>query len=185
MKIYEEVDLGLAAGATEPISVVDAKSWAIIDTNLDDSVIESIIVSARIMAETFLSRDIISKDRKVFVDYPVEDDGIYSVCLTYPAKTSTLVVVSDGDTLIADTDYKVIGIQNHIIEFSASYPDITITYESEPIVSLPEFNSAESAVKSLIEQIYDNRGNLEGDSDIRILDSNIKRMLMPLKRIYL
>ena len=185
MEIYQEKQTGLAAGAIELISVADAKSWAVVDTDLDDAVITSIIVSAREMVENFISKDLVSKDREFFVDTPEYDGVYYTLTLPYPAKTNTIVITSNTALLADDIDYQLVGLGGNYIQFQGLYTDVKVTYESEPIVSPSEVTLANSATKVLIEQIYDNRANLEGDNDILIMDMNIKSMLTPLKEIYL
>jgi uncharacterized phiE125 gp8 family phage protein len=184
MEIYLPKQIGLADGATELVSVEDAKAWAAIDTVLDDTVVGSIIVAAREMVETFISKDVISKQRVLYIDRPEYDGEKYMVFLPYTAKESSVVVTAGTTTLTVDTDYEFVGIEGDYIQFSTLFTDITISYNSDPIVSPSELSLANAAVKVLIEQIYDNRANLEGDSDILILDENVKQMLIPIKMIY-
>lgn len=184
MEIYLSKQIGLAAGAVELVSVADAKSWAAIDTILDDAIISSLIVSAREMVESFISKDLVSKERKLYIDSPEYDGENYLIAVPYTAKENTVVITSGASTLVENTDYEFIGIGGDYIKLSRLFTDITIAYESNPIASPSEVDLANAAVKVLIEQIYDNRANLEGDSDIMIMDHNVKKMLMPIKMIY-
>jgi len=184
MEIYLPKQIGLADGAEELVSVEDAKSWAAIDTSLDDTIIGSIIVSAREMVETFISKDLISKQRILYVDKPEYDGEKYMVFLPYTAKENSVVVTSGTTTLTVNTDYEFVGIEGDYIQFSTLFTDVSISYDSNPIVSPSELSLANAAVRVLIEQIYDNRANLEGDSDILIMDQNVRQMLIPIKMMY-
>ena len=183
MEIYESKQTGLASGASEPITVADVKGWSLIETTADDTVIEAIIVSAREMVENFLSKDIVSKDRILFVDEP--EDSENTIILPYGAKDGTITVNVDGEDLTLGDDYTIVGIGNKYIRLNSYGTNITINYESDTISSPSELELAKSATKVLIEQVYDNRANLEGDSDIIMLDRNVKMMLNPLRTMYL
>lgn len=183
MEIYESKQLGLATGATEPILVDDAKEWGAIDSDMDDAVIGSIIVAAREMVESFLSKDMVSKNRVLFVDEP--EDSENTVILPYNAKDGTITVNVNGTDLTENDDYCIVGIGNKYIRLTTYGTNITVTYESDPISSPSELELAKAATKVLIEQIYDNRANLEGDEDIVILDRNVKMMLNPIRTMYL
>ena len=185
MEYYEEKQTGLADGATEVVTVEEAKAWGVIETSLDDAVITSIIISAREMVESFISKDIVSKNRVVFVDYPQLDDDVYVIELGYPAKSDTVTVTSGTTTLTEGTHYDLVGIDGRIVKFYSLHKDLKVEYESDPVTSPSELSLAKDATKVLVEQIYDNRGNLEGDSDIQVMDSNVKCMLMPIKAIYM
>ncbi len=185
MEIYQERQTGLASGATEIMDAAAVKSWAAIDTDLDDTVITSIIVAAREMVENFISKDLVSKNRELFVDELEYDGETYIISLPYNAKTGTIVVTSGTTTLTLNTNYEIIGIGGRYIKFTGNHKNVKVVYESDPIASASEVELAKSAVKVLIEQVYDNRANLEGDSDIVVMDGNTKKMLAPLKSIYM
>lgn len=179
--------LGIASGATEPVSVADAKSWSAIDTSLDDAVISAIIVSAREMCETYLSRDVIAKDYEYFEPSPESgEDGCYYVVLPRPTSEGLIASVSDSNgTLTASTDWEMYGVNGRIIKLlQAPSGAVTVTFESLPVTSESDLELIKSGIKSLAEQIYDNRANLEGDSDIMVLDRNIKMTLKPAKYVY-
>jgi hypothetical protein len=185
MEIYEDDAIGLAAGAIEIITPADVKAWSLIETDLDDDIILSIIVSAREMIEHFISKDLISKERVFFADELDYDGEKYTATLDRYAKPNTIVATSNGVALVNGTDYELIGLSGSYIKFYNYASNVTINYESKPIASSSEIQLAKSAVKVLIEQIYDNRGNLEGDEDIVIRDMNVKKILAPLRTIYL
>ncbi len=185
MEFNENEQIGLAPLATEIVTLDEVKDWALIDGTIDDPTITNIIVTARQMIENYISKDVVSKDRISFVG-ELEAEGDYYVAeLEFPAKADTLVVEVNGITLVAGEDYSLVGINGRYIKFSVNYTDITITYESRILTSPSEVETAKSACKMLIEQIYNNRGILEGTGDIMIMDRNIKLVLTPLRFIYM
>ncbi len=183
MKVYESEQTGLAAGATEPISVSDVKSWSNIETDLDDAMLEFIIVSAREMVESFLSKDIVSKNRIFFIDKPNEED--YMVILPFNAKVSTISVSANNETLTIDEDYEVVGIGGKYIRLFNYQTNIKVTYESDPHLSPTQLQLAYSATKALIEQVYDTSADLDMVENGMILGVNIKKMLNPLRTMFL
>lgn len=187
MKRTQLKSLGLAVGATEPVSVDDAKAWAAIDSTLDDAVIQSIIITAREMCENFISRDIVSKNYSYFDPNPeIWADSYHYVSLPRPTNSSLVTLVQDANgALIEDTDWEFYGIDGRIIRlFQTPSEFVRVSFASDPVLSPLQQELIQAAVKTLIEQIYDNRANLEGDSDIMILDKNIKQILTPAKYVY-
>lgn len=184
MKVYESKQTGLATGVAELISIEDVKEWAAIDTDLDDAVIASIISSAREMVESFISKDLISKNRLLFTS-EMDDKVNHIVVLPYNAKDGTITVKAEGNLLVEGSDYEVVGIGGKYIKFNTLLENILVEYESQPINSASELDLANSATKVLIEQIYNNRANLEGGEDIDVFDTRIKKMLSPVRTIYL
>lgn len=184
MKISQEEQSSLAAGAVELVTVEEAKEWSVIETDLDDSIVEALIVSAREIVEAFISKDMISKNRIQFEECPEYDGEKYMVILDYASVDGTVNIDADGTTLVEGTDFDFVGLGNRYIKLYSNQVNMTITYESKPIVSASEITLAKAATKVLVEQIYDNRANLEGDSDIVIMDDNVKSLLSPIRMMY-
>lgn len=182
MEVFNSIVTSLVTADTEPISVSEAKTWALIDTSADDTVIGSIITSAREMVEAFISRDLVAKNRVVYIDNP--DATELTIKLPYPANTSEVTIVSDGVTLIEDDNYEFVGIDGRYIKFYNCLCDLTITYKSAPISDPSELNLAKNSTRVLIEQIYDARGNVESDVMPVVLNMNLRTMLTPLKSCY-
>lgn len=185
MEIYEPRLVGLSVGATEPVTVEEAKTWAAIDTTLDDAVIGSIITSARVIAEKFISRDLVQKDYKLRTNqFEYDDYGYYIELQRASSKTLVASVADYAGAKTVDVDWFMDDISGNFIRFN-SPPSrwVEVEFSSLPVeLTTSEADLLKSAIKVLAEQIYDNRANLEGDSDITIMDDNIKTMLTPLKR---
>jgi len=185
MDIYEPRLVGLSVGAVEPVTVAEAKTWAAIDTALDDAVIGSIITSARVMAEKFISRDLVQKDYKLRTNQFEADEYGYYIEIQRASSKALITSVTDYDgAKTIDVDWFMDDISGNFIRFN-SPPSrwVEVEFSSLPAeLTTSEAELLKSAIKVMAEQIYDNRANLEGDSDITIMDDNIKTMLTPLKR---
>lgn len=187
MKRNQLNTIGLAVGAVEPITVAQVKSWAAIDTTLDDVIIEGLIVTAREMCENFISRDIVSKNYSYFIPLVEADSyGDYMVELPRPTDASLITLISDDNgSMIQGEGWEMYGVDGRVIKFiTPPQGEVTISFKSQAILSANHKTLVESAIKSLVEELYDNRANLEGDEDIVVMSRNIKTTLKPAKYIY-
>lgn len=144
---------------TEPVTLAEAKAWLRVDYTDDDTLIPSMIKSARQSVEKFTNRALVVKSVSLNLETP--DDFIstaYKLKLPY-AKGSvvSVLVLKDWDsvTLAADTDYYLKGQTLHSL--NGFYE---ITYTVTPTV--PE--ALKEAVLMEIAERYNNRGetNSEG-----------------------
>ena len=92
---------------SEPVSVSEAKAYALIDTTADDTEIGYLITSARRMIESFLNKDILAKNRKLYI--PFVTDGIMQL---YYAPVDTINSVTVGTTAYTSDQYDVYGVLN-------------------------------------------------------------------------
>lgn len=186
MEIYDLVQKGLAAGETEPVTVAEAKSWGVIETSLDDAVITSLITTAREMVEAYISRDLIPKTYTLYTDEILAYGDYFTIDLCVSTNLASIASVADEfETFTSSTDYEVIGASGSKLLIKRNYGGrITVEFDSIAMQSSTHLETCKSAIKSLIEQLYDNRGNLEGDSDIMVMDRNIKAMLAPVRNTY-
>lgn len=183
MKRNQLLRQGLVAGATEPVTVDDVKNWSAIDTTLDDTIIEGIISGARVMCENYASNDSVSQSYEYFVPEPhLEEDGYYYVELPRRAAENGIINIKDADGNFESVDWEFYGIDRRTIKLVNGYEEwVSIEFESQATESASHLQTFKSAIKTVVEQIYDNRANLEGDEDIMILEKNTKKMLHPVK----
>lgn len=137
----------------EPVTVEEAKAWALIDTSADDTQIGYMITSVRQALETYLSRDIVAKNRTLYIEYQGSADVILPFA---PINDIVSVVVGSSNTvLVADSDYFVRGVSDKRIEF-ASFPKdyVRINYTTEGIL----LQNVKDAIKASFEYLYDSRG---------------------------
>lgn len=143
---------------SEPVTTSDAKEWGLIDTSVDDTLIGTMITAVREALETYLSRDIVSKNRTYYIEYvncatidlpfaPIND----IISFTYG---------NDNTALTLNSDYYLRGVSDKRIELVA-YPKeyLTINYTTLGMTD----QSVKDAIKSTFEYLYDSRGLVTQD----------------------
>lgn len=180
MDFYDFTVSGLNQGVTEPITVADVKEWALIENSVEDAVISSLITSCREVIENYISRHIVAKNVKVYIEDPSLVDNF--VELPFAADPEEVTVDVDG---LVYTNYEIIGVSNDFILFNSPVSKVTITYVSQPVVSASEMELVKSEIKRLIESKYNERGNLEGVDKIVSLDDQTRKSLNTIKAIWL
>ena len=102
--------------STEPITLAEAKNYLRIENVKDDALITSQISAARELAENYLSRDILPRQRQVFFNRVSEP-----FTLPYaPINTGVDITITVED--VAYTDFEVKGFNN---------PTIVMNYQIE------------------------------------------------------
>ena len=99
---------------TEPVTLAEAKAWLRVDYTDDDTLITSMIKSARQSIEHFTNRALVIKTVSLNAETP--DDSFTSVATAYKLKLPyakgsvvSLLILKDWEdtTLTVDTDYEV------------------------------------------------------------------------------
>ena len=96
-------------GAAEPVTLAEAKNYLRINNTQDDTIIASMITSARRQAEQYLNSDIVAKERVVYYERLTSPVNLY-----YAPITGVTSITVDGTTL-ATTGYEVLGLQNPLL----------------------------------------------------------------------
>lgn len=156
---------------TEPVTLIEAKDFCRIDIGTDDSLITSLITTARLMCEAYTGVGFIEHEAVAVLLN--ENGGMY---IPYgPTGTINSVTDSAGDTLILDTDYEISG--NQFKRFVTAFnEEITIDYTTGYSV-LPEV--LKTALLNQIYYLYDNRSQ-QMDSEMSPI---AKMILNPFKRV--
>ena len=102
--------------ATEPVSLAEAKNYLRITNTTDDTLITSMITQARIMAETYTNSDIVAKVRKMYLTSVDEPFNLY-----YGPIASIESVSIDGEALVLDESYEILGLDNPLVSISNGY----------------------------------------------------------------
>jgi hypothetical protein len=74
--------------ASEPVTLAEAKAWARIDDDADDSVVTHLITAARMAAEEYLRRSLLSQSYRLTIDLTGDalgnflGDGVYDLPVT-------------------------------------------------------------------------------------------------------
>jgi hypothetical protein len=154
------IEVTEAASPTEPVVLADAKAWLRVDYTDDDTLITSMIKSARQSIELFTNRALVPKSVALNIQTP--DDSFsriaYTVKLPY-AKGSVLSVLVlknwEDATLTIDEDYEVKG--SELYSLNGWY---AVTYTVTPTVP----QALKEAILMEVAERYNNRGeaNSEG-----------------------
>ena len=160
----------LSETGTEPVSVSEAKAWALIDTSSDDTEIDYLITTARRMVESYINKDILPKQRKYYSPYVT--DGV--LALPY-APVDTIDSVLVGTTTYTSNQYDVYGAYGAQMDFSSEIEDALVTYTTTGFVPDQQVNEA---IKALVQHLYNAQGVIE-ESDIADgMPKHIKQMLI-------
>ena len=157
---------------SEIVTLQEAKDYARIDTSADDTLITSMIVSARQALETYLSRDIVAKTRSYFV--PSTTDG--NINLPFAPIDTITSVKFDGE----DVTYTAYGLGDKYIVIGAPSVRTTIVYVT---LGMTE-DALETSIKMMVSTYYDNREDFTAGTmdllprDARLNVSGLKYMFI-------
>lgn len=144
---------------TDPVTVEEAKTWGLIDTSAEDTLIGEMITTVRQTLETYISRDIVSRDREYYIEYV---DGSTIEIPFAPIDSVTSITHGNDDTaLTVNSDYYVRGVSDKRIELT-SYPKyyVKIKYVT---LGLSD-QSIKDAIRATFEYLYDSRGLVSQDN---------------------
>lgn len=156
--------------ATEPISYTEAKEYLKLSNDVEQTLIESLIVSARERCERYAGQSFLP--REVVCYFESIDDWRE---LPYQPNASNIVVKDEDDTtLTIDVDYEIRGLNYKQIRIVSSTP-ITVTYDAG-FATCPEI-----AKLAMLKEISSNYWNRETDmtgvgAESRMLLNSIRRM---------
>lgn len=162
-----QIKINSTTGA-EIITRSEAKNFCRIDTNADDTLVDAIIVAARIAAENYLSRDIVAKNRTYYVDFST--DGIIDI--PFGPVASIVSVIVNGTTLQA-SDYDTRGLGDLILEIDPDQVDIKITYTTSGMSD----NALKQSLLLMVSTMYDNRTDSVVGSSVNELPFTSKTIL--------
>ena len=142
---------------TEVVTVDEAKAWALIDTSVDDTVIGLMITSVRQSLENYISRDIVAKSRKFYIE-----QAIRPIALPYAPidAISAVTYTQDNTALVLNEDYYIRGLENKVVDFVTYNKDyVTISYTTIGITD----QAVKDSVKATFEYLYNSRGLVSMD----------------------
>lgn len=136
----------------EPVTLAEAKNYlrVTVDT-VDDALITEMIKAARAIAENYISRDIIQRQREMYVDYQPD----YQLELLNSPIASVDSVVIMGVTQTEGTGYQLIGISDDpILEFNElGIRELSVTFTTAGMLNDP---SIKQGILSILHGLYDN-----------------------------
>ena len=160
---------------SEIITASEVKNYVRIDTSADDALIATMITQARIWAENFISRDIVSKNRTYYIDRT--DTGLFDLPFSPVASISEITINN-----IITTNYEILGLDNETIELDRGSADrVKITY----ITSGLNDSLLKQALLQLVSTYYDNRADFIESQSVSEIPSNVKVVLSSYKTMFL
>jgi uncharacterized phiE125 gp8 family phage protein len=160
---------------SEIITTTEVKNYVRIDTTADDALIATMITQARIWAENFISRDIVSKNRTYYIDRT--DTGLFDLPFSPVASISQITINN-----IITTNYEILGLDNETIELDQGSADrVKITY----ITSGLNDSLLKQALLQLVSTYYDNRADFIESQSVSEIPSNVKVVLSSYKTMFL
>ena len=160
---------------SEIITASEVKNYVRIDTAADDALIATMITQARIWAENFISRDIVSKNRTYYIDRT--DTGLFDLPFSPVASISQITINN-----IITTNYEILGLDNETIELDQGSADrVKITY----ITSGLNDSLLKQALLQLVSTYYDNRADFIANQSVSEIPSNVKVVLSSYKTMFL
>jgi hypothetical protein len=159
---------------SEIITLSEAKDYIRVDTTDDDTLITSIIKQARIYAENYMSRDIVAKDRSVYLPYVAK-----RFLLPFSPIASITSVTVDGS---ATTAYETFGLLDDIISLnSLPSENVKVRYVTEGLND----ELIKGAVLQLVATFYDNRSDFYVGEAVNEIPTEAKRMLDSFKSMFI
>ena len=160
---------------SEIITASEVKNYVRIDTTADDALIATMITQARIWAENFISRDIVSKNRTYYIDRT--DTGLFDLPFSPVASISQITINN-----IITTNYEILGLDNETIELDQGSADrVKITY----ITTGLNDSLLKQALLQLVSTYYDNRADFIESQSVSEIPSNVKVVLSSYKTMFL
>jgi hypothetical protein len=160
---------------SEIITASEVKNYVRIDTSADDALIATMITQARIWAENFISRDIVSKNRTYYIDRT--DTGLFDLPFSPVASISEITINN-----IITTNYEILGLDNETIELDQGSADrVKITY----ITTGLNDSLLKQALLQLVSTYYDNRADFIASQSVSEIPSNVKVVLSSYKTMFL
>lgn len=133
---------------SEIVSVAELKAYAKISVSTDDTLIERMIVQARIWCENYISKDIVAKNRTYYLP---ETNGIFDLPFAPVASVQTITI--DGSTY---TGYSILGLDNETIDLDGQADKVKVIYVTSGLSD----DLLKQAILQLTTTYYDNRSDI-------------------------
>jgi len=168
----------VAQSATTPVTLQEAKDYIKVDFTDDDILISKMVVQAVSWCENYLSRDIVSKTRKYYMD---KTNGLFD--LPFAPVTSITGIKIDG----VATTFDVIGLNNETIELhSGSAEKVEVEYITESVNNnFTQGALIQGAILQLVSTYYDNRAEFIMGVGINEIPTNVKAILASQKSLFI
>lgn len=171
-EFHLQVKINSTVGS-ELVTTAEAKEFIRVDSDDDDTIIGEMITTARIACENYLNKDIVSKNRTLYMPY-IND----RINLPFAPVSSISTATVNG----SDASYTAKGLDNEIIELNTlPASEVKITYITSGITG----GNLEHAIKQLVSTYYDNRSEFVTGTIINQLPTDIKALLAGEKTVFI
>lgn len=172
----------ISAPSAEPVTLEEAKQYLRIEHDNEDALIEDLVTAARMMAEQWLRRSIITQSWLLSYDYGIPEgvwlpmgpvqavanvESINDEDISQPISSSTYRLNAAKDTLLLDA---MITGTRVAITYSAGYGDA----EDVPLPIL-------QGILSHVAFLYENRGEMLGAA----LPGSVASLYLPFREVRL
>tara|TARA_R100001440_G_scaffold36558_4_gene55682 strand:+ start:1504 stop:2061 length:558 start_codon:yes stop_codon:yes gene_type:complete len=158
---------------SELISTATAKTFLRVDTTADDTIIGKMIVTARVCLENYLSRDIVAKNRTVYVPYLGS-----RLNLPFAPVASISSVTVEGSTAA----FEVKGLDKEIILLDTlPAKDVKVTYITEGLTG----SNFDHAILQLVSTYYDNRSEFVTGKAVNEIPTSVTMFLIGEKNLFI
>ncbi len=156
----------ITAPSTEPVTLAEAKLYLRVDNTNEDTLITDLITAARMVAENWLKRSLITQSWKLAFDNAVAS-SVYLPMGPVNSVISVIIVNQDGSTTTVDpSQYWLNAAQNALVLNSTLTGfRIEMSYNAGYGVAEAVPKPIKQGILGHIAAMYDSRGN-DGDSRI-------------------
>lgn len=159
---------------SEIVSTSEAKDFIRVDTSADDTIIGQMITQARIWCENYISRDIVAKNRTLYLASVNE-----RFVLPFSPVASISSVTVEGT---ATTDYETYGLDDKIISLNnLPSKEVKVTY----VTSGQSDSLLKQAITQLVATYYDNRNDFVLGTIVNEVPTSVKNILSSYKNMFI
>ena len=171
-EFYHQVKVNSVTGS-ELVAKALAKTFMRVDTTADDDLIDKMIVTARVCLENYLGKDIVAKNRTLYLPYL---GGRVNLPFAPVASISSVTVDGSAAT------YEAKGLDNEIIELNQlPAKEVKITY----ITSGLSGSNYEHAILQLVSTYYDNRAEFVTGEAVNEIPTSVTMFLAGDKNVFI
>jgi uncharacterized phiE125 gp8 family phage protein len=168
---------------SELITTSDVKDYVRIDTTADDTLIDRMIVQARIWCENYISRDIVAKSRKYYLD---KAEGFIQIPFA-PVATITSVTVQGSSA-----EYQEKGLNKEQIILTSGVNQVlsgsNTSFAMEVLITYTTAGLSDDLIKQALLQMvstyYDNRTDFIQGKNVNEIPTNVKSILASYKTMF-
>jgi uncharacterized phiE125 gp8 family phage protein len=168
---------------SELITTSDVKDYVRIDTTADDTLIDRMIVQARIWCENYISRDIVAKARKYYLD---KAEGFIQIPFA-PVATITSVTVQGSSA-----EYQEKGLNKEQIILTSGVNQVlsgsNTSFAMEVLITYTTAGLSDDLIKQALLQMvstyYDNRTDFIQGKNVNEIPTNVKSILSSYKQMF-